>query len=159
MAISNQSTVKELLSVTGNQLSEGIPNAIPVLNANPKDYRVAKVLASSNPVTTGAVTVYTASATKDTYISGVILSSVKNATADNASTKISLTGVVDAQTVDLASIALLTLTAQSESIVYSFYPAIKIDKGSVISLSGTFTLGAWIRFAQVTGYEVEASEK
>jgi hypothetical protein len=143
-------------------ISEGFPQqlsnvVVPVLDMTPDNHRKDTVLASLTQTTTGAMTVYTASADRDTYITGASISFVKGATCDIASGAIALgiTQLSLART--LISISVLTLTAERDKVFIAFQNPVKIDRGTTITLSGTFTAGALVRSANIIGFEVEAN--
>lgn len=158
MALNNASTVKEILTATGRQVSEGVPSYSVVLNANPKDYRTATVLASSNPTTSGTVTVLTSSSIRETFISGLVLAINANATCDIATGQIAVNVVINGKSQVLAAIPVITTTAQNINNEYQIYPAVKVDKNSAITVTGTYTLGTMSRVVVLHGYEVESNE-
>jgi len=160
--INNTSVIKEIRQALGASISDGFPQdaqnvVIPVLNVNPKDYRLTNAFYSLSSVTTGAASTLT-NASRDTYITNAILTISKNATCDIATGSVSVTVVVDGQTRTIARLAVLTLTAEYENVSITFARPIKVDRNSTISVSGTYTAGLMSRGLILTGYEVEPFE-
>lgn len=121
--------------------------------------RKCTVIKELHHTTSGAQTLYTTPNDKDFYLTSVLMTIVKDATCDMASNVYNLTAVVDGVTISLGTIAILTLTAQSEVISRDFTIPIKIDRGSSIFLTAnTFTAGTMSRSATICGYTVETTK-
>lgn len=165
--IQNSSTIKEIRTSAGLSISEGFPSKIadlvmPVINVNPKDYKIDTVLGANASAATGHLTIFTASTTRATYITGLDVSAIKNATNDTGTGFWSITCVINGQSQSLLNMAILTLTAQVWDKTVVFKNPILIDKGSLVrffnSAGGDYTSGAAYRACAVYGYEVEPFE-
>lgn len=109
--------------------------------------------------TTGGGTIATTPADKDTYLVGLHFSFSKNAACDIASGNIRVTAVIDGLTVNIASFAVLTLTAEQGSDYFPFTVPIKIDRNTTISFAAdSYTAGLMSRSASVHGYTVETTK-
>ncbi len=164
MRIQNSSTIKEIRSAACLSISEGFPQdlsnqIIPVINVNPKDYNEGRIFAHGSSVAAGTVTIYTCSSTLDTFIMSCSYSFSKNVACDIASgrTAIQIIGF-DGVTYAILSLAVLTLTAERDSISISFNKPLHVKKGSVIQIVGAFAAGAMARSYIVSGYEIESFE-
>ena len=143
-------------------LSEGYPTelqntCVPVMDMTPNFHRKSNILIGTTQTTTAAFTVHTATADRDTYLTGATASIIKNATADTATGAVLLTVVQDTITKTIIALAVLTLTAQNQSIAIQFCNPIKIDRGSIVQMTGAFTAGNLIRSATLVGYEEEST--
>ena len=162
--IQNFSTIREIRKALGASISEGFAQVadnrvIPVINVNPKDYRECTVIKTQSATASGAVTVLTSSSTRDTYITQVSMSVCKNASCDVANGQFLISVVVGGNTYYIAGIALLTLTAQDQSLAINLDKPVKIDRNTAVTIvSNTYTVGAMVRSANVIGYEVDVFE-
>lgn len=114
--------------------------------------RVCNVSRSVAQTTTGTFTIFTANADRDIFLTGVTLSYVKGATCDIGTGSIDMTATVKGVATNLLSLAVLTLTAQSDSMTLSFPTPIQVDRNTAVTVTGTFTAGALSRTACVHGY-------
>jgi len=138
--------IRDALKLTTN---ERLPNPIPVIEVNPKlvktDNYIYKVYTSS-----GSTTIYTCPTNQDTYLKEVVFSLIKNAACDGATGSVSFLVVVNGATLPFY-IPTITLTAQETSIKYRFPNGLKLDRGSIMSLSNnTFTAGIMVRSVGIT---------
>lgn len=116
------------------------------------------IIGTLTKVNTGGATVVAVSTSKDTYITGFSLSFSKNATCDVATGAVSLAFTIDGQTQTHGTLAITTLVEELNSVYVQLYPAMRIDRGSNISLStNSFTAGAMSRTATVYGYTEETT--
>lgn len=113
---------------------------------------------SGAPATTGTLTIFTTPSEKDTYITEAQLSFSKNAACDIATGHITIQAVLSGVTKDILRTAVLTLTAERDSVTASFDPPIKVDRARNVQVTGSFTAGACIRTAVVMGYTVEVTK-
>ncbi len=113
----------------------------------------------SSSAVTGGFAIHTADSTKDTYITSASLSVVKDGACDVSSGSINVSCTIRGATRTILTLAVLTLTASSQQISISFPEPIKIDKSSVVSITGAFTLGAMVRAGTITGYTVDTLTK
>ena len=156
--IQNAEAIKIIRDECRLSISEGFPQVLggtvlPIIDMSPAFHRVP-VTFNSNPVTTGAVTIYTTVAGETFYITGISLSFVQNVTASTPTGQISITAVIDGTTVPLASVAVLTLTAMDASQYIQFANPIKVDVATAITLTGTFAAGAMSRSATIEGFRI-----
>lgn len=165
MRIQNSSLIKAIRSAFGLSISEGFPQTVnngvqAVCNVNPKDY-LEPVIISTSRTTTGASTLFTTSATKDTYINSVSISLTKDATNDAAIGVSAVTatpfGQVSAQ--NILALSMLTLTAQDKQLSISFVRPIRLARNTAVALNGTtYTVGLMTRTVVVAYTEVEPFE-
>lgn len=158
MVLNNTKTQRIIRAAFGLSNIDSIPNPVPVVNVNPKDYELNNVLGSVTSGTSGTLTIFTANATKTTVVTGLQFSFVKNAACDMATGSIFVALSVGGASKVAASLAVLTLTAQENAIAIVFKHPIIVDKGAVANISGSFAAGACIRTATIHGYEVENFE-
>ena len=156
--IQNAEAIKIIRDECRLSISEGFPQVLggtvlPVIDMSPVFHRKPFTV-NANPVSTGAVTIYTTVAGEDVYISGIQLGFVQNVTSSAATGQISVTAVIDGTTVPLVSIPVLTLTAMSENTYVQFANPIKVDVATAIVLTGTFAAGAMSRNATVEMFRV-----
>lgn len=142
-------------SKQGDFLSDEVTGPIANIQIKPR----IRVLAVASNTSSGSGTIYTTPADKDTYITGVIFSFVKNAACDTA------LGVAAVQTTidnlsgrHLASLAMDTLTAERDTVSVRF-DDLKIDRNVVVQFSSkTFTAGTMLRVCTIFGYTVETTK-
>lgn len=124
----------------------------PIVDTAPD--RFTEVLGSGSSGSTGSTTVLTAeSGKRDTFITGIWLSVMKDSSCDNTTTQV--TAVINGATVNLIDIRSITLTATDNNIYVPFEKPLKIDRGSAILLSKTFAAGVLIASANAFGYTVD----
>jgi hypothetical protein len=163
MALINRSEVNEVLkSSTLIQSAGGVPNIlagqiVPVMEVNPRLTRQSGYIRSATQTTTGSFNIFaSASATQETYITGALLTMSKDATCDIADGFITMTLTPYGDSgKNIIQIPILTLTAQSIAIPLILSNPIRIQPGSAISISGTFTVGKLLRVGIVYGYQCE----
>jgi len=159
MRIQNARTLKELEKVSGLQTLE-IPTFLgavitPVVNVNPLEFEEINIVAQNDSSSTGTVTIHTCSATKDTYLRGLFLSSAYNATADSVLTGLIATPFNQAAR-ELLGQTKITLTADAQSTQIMFPVPIRLKRSSLITATMTFTVGSGIMHATVFCTEREA---
>jgi len=144
------------LSVGADKVpSEFSEKVVYVADATPNFNRVIDVVSGANPTTTGAATLYTTSTTKDFYLTNLRIGVIKDSTCDIATGIISITANVLGVSKNILTIPVISLTAQSENANIQFEGrGMKLDRGAVVSISGTFSVGVMVRTASVFGYEV-----
>jgi hypothetical protein len=120
------------------------------LNRNTSNF----VLSGSGS-TTGAITINTAvvNTNSETWITGIGLGVVKDATCDIADGRINVTvNTIDGISRTIISIPVLTLTAQSENVFYSLPYPIRLQNNTAITTTNSFTVGKLNRSFVVFGY-------
>lgn len=160
MQIQNEEATRIIRDGAKLTLAEGfpqvlLPNVVPVMDMTPRFHRIVDLATSNSSGSTSTLTLLTAASDKDTYITGCVLSYTKDATCDIANGRINFSAVVKGASKVIACLSCLTLTAQDKQIAVSFVPAIKIDRGTAVTVpSISFTVGNIVRAASVFGYEV-----
>lgn len=162
--IYNSDLTKELVAGAAiQQMRDSVPNQIaekvvPTMEVNPFLLKKTNLIVNSSKSTTGNGTVYTTLTDRDTYLTGINLHMIKDVTCDTADgTACFVSFVQGGQTKYPVAISGITLTAQNESRVVLFANPVKLDRGSVVQISGTFTAGKMIRNATIFGYTVETN--
>ena len=159
--IHNSDLTKELTEVAKLQIGRDIvPNQIadkivPVIDVNPWHNKIAKPFSTLNSLINQLQsTAYTCSSVKDTYLTGVTLSMIKDATS--TATDLRLT-VVDefGGTQALLRIAGFTLTAQSVTITHTFPNPLKLKKGSSIMLLSDTNVANITMRSTIQGFEID----
>lgn len=160
--IDNSDTQEELNdAIRGNTISNICPKTIsgqviPVININPKDYRVVNIVKDVNTTASGAVTLYTTPADKDFFLTSVTFSVVKDAACSHAgASRLRLAATINGETVGIAGVALLNLTAENKTVGYGYSTPIKIDRGTALQSGLTFIAGNYSLYMSLQGYTVE----
>lgn len=155
--IYNSDLSKELQIGASLQVSEGIPNqlaekVVPVMEVNPKLTKTLDIVKYTNTSGTSNATIYTVP-DQEFYLKGAQLSIIKNATSDVATGSYGLLATINGVSTPILSLALLTLTAQEQSICISFINPIKVDKNtSILLASAASTAGTMVRTGIIYGY-------
>lgn len=142
------------------QLQEGvdeIPSEIsktiwPVIDITPRKHRIANIVRDTGRSTTGTSTVYTTPTDQDFFLTSAFVSGTSDATADN--TFFAILATIDGVSRNLLKIYKTTLTAASISIPISYIFPIKIDRGTNISITTSFSVGTSTVEGGITGYTV-----
>lgn len=145
---------KRLSSKNGQFLGDEVLGPYACIDISKPD---TEVIGSVAPTTTGAGTVVVTPSGKDTFLSSILLSYVKNVACDIATGSITVTCNIDGTSRTIASSAVLTLTAERDTVQVIFNEPIKLDRGATMSVSGTFTAGALSRSVQAFGFFVETT--
>lgn len=141
-----------ILNSTGEFLSDEVEGPVAVISIQ----RCANIVRSQSSVATGAVTVFTCPSDKDFYLLACTLAINEDATSDNTNTTLRV--VIDGVNQNVINLRKLTTTAINQNISVSIpYPGIKIDRGSVIAMTNTFTVGNAAKSASIIGYTVETT--
>ena len=148
--IHNSKLIKEIIDRVPLAIADKV---VPVMETNPKILHEVISLHSFGSAT-GTVTI-TPNANKIFHLQSVILSLIKDSTCDMATGNLSINTVVDGRTNTLMAPSVITLTAQQIEKEISLNKILKLDKGSLITLDGAFTLGVCVRSICVTGYYLE----
>ena len=102
--------------------------------------------------TTGALIILTTSSDKDYFLTSLNVSFVKDAVCDSATGAYSVTVIINGRSTFLVSLPIITLTAERADIFLAFPSPIKLDRGSNIVITGTFTVGVCVRTANCQGF-------
>lgn len=154
--VQNASTIKEIRTAAGLSLSEGFPQQLsnqifPVININPKDYKIAKSVDNDGTTT---YTIKAADSTKEIYLTGFFLSAIN--TAATTCTLMRLTIVIDGATKSLGTIFLVPSGANFNSMARDFKNPVKIDKNTAVT--ATLDAAASNAWAGVTYFELTPFE-
>lgn len=161
--IYNSDATRALIAGAGIQTSsDRVPSeladkTLPMIDQTPDFHRVIGFSSTNSTGNTGALTIHTASAVKDTYITNLSFSIVKSAACDIATGDLTITGLIDGKGTSsaLGTIGVLTTTLERDTIQIVFPVPLKMARSGTIALSSvTFSLGALQRSATATGYEV-----
>lgn len=136
---------EEIPHLVGNQV-------IPCFETNPKLVKNVNFITGIGSSTSGNTSIYTTPLNQDLYISGLYLSIAKDATCDIAIGTISINASINNVATQICSIAVLPTTAQYDTVVINLTKMIKVDRGSTLSLIGTFTAGSLYRYCKIFGY-------
>lgn len=161
--IYNSNLTKELVDVAKIQTSrDSTPTqladkVVPVIDVNPKHSRIGNFnVQRIGDNSTGSKTIHTAASDRETYITGISITMIKDAACDAATaSSCQITISVGGLTCSLISLSLITLTAQSFNINREFSIPIKIDKGSTVNWSATYGAGVMVRSCCLNGYTLE----
>jgi len=141
-----------------NLLPRDISNSIqPVIEVGKNiDQHFSK---SASQATTGTITIFTTPSDKDFFMTCCNFSFAKDSTCDIGTGVIDFLCVINGATVRPLRSAVITTTAERGNLETSFSTPIKLDRNSVISLTGTFTVGVMARVASINGFTVDTLEK
>lgn len=123
-----------------------VPSPVPIVDVGLKS-SISPLVKTTTQSTTGNVSLISSTDYPDNYvhIKAAYLSFAKNATCDIATGAITLVGTVNGTTRNIIALAVLTTTAERDSVYISFDTPIRIDKGTTVYYTGTFTAGALTR--------------
>lgn len=132
---------------------DSIGDEINGIVANVPMRQIGNLLGNDVGVTaTGTRTIITTQTGVKTYITGLMLAFTKDVTCDIASGSLDVRSTINGQTKQLASLPVLTLTAERAQIFVSFTNPIRLDEGVAVSMLGSFTAGNCVRSAILYGY-------
>lgn len=144
---------QRILNTKMDNLSDNIGDMVAVIPILP----TCRIVKNGNTSSSGGLTVYTTPTERDFYLTGIIFSMAKDSTCDVATGTVAINVVIDGTAVALAPIAVITLTAQAQIASLSLPVPIKIDRGTPISGSVTFTAGVMRRTCTLIGYTQETT--
>lgn len=124
-----------------------IPSVQPVFNVGATRCDVCRYADASNST---AVTVYTTPVDKDFYLSSVVLSVVKDATATSVRSAVVVR--VDGTDQRVISIPGFSTTAQNQTVSITLSPPIKVDRNTVVSLTNSTNVANVTASACIQGY-------
>lgn len=139
------------------ELPKNIANSIqPVLDvSSPIDEHK---IGTTSANTSGTHNMLTTPSDKDFYLTAVQLSYQKDAACDSTVVQINCTPKGSAATQILKS-RKLTLTAGTESLSFSLPIPVLLERASLVSITGTFTVGNMNMAGTCVGYTVDTLEK
>lgn len=138
----------------GDATDDVYEQIIPVMPIS----RICKQVKIGSRATTGTATAFTTPTDKDFYIAMAELALIKDATNDAATGTMTLSATIEGVSSKILVIPLLTLTAQSETVVGTFTPPLKVDRGTSVTTSLTFSVGAASFACIIVGYNVETTK-
>lgn len=127
---------------------------VPVMDMTPRFHRTGLSFVTSQ-TTTGTFTLHTASTTRETSLTSLQFGIAKDATCDIATGNVAFNAVINGVTTSIMRLAVLTLTAADAFNTLTFPDPILIDKGSIVTMTGTFTVGLCSRTGGATYIEVD----
>lgn len=146
--IQRTETIQAVRDAARLSISEGFPQQlsdqiVPVVEVNPKMLDFPNNFgAGSTGTSNSAITAFTCSATKETFLSSITFSFIKDATCDAATGSLTLNATIGGATVNLLNVQHITLTATDRFISLVYPIPIKLDKSSTIRATNlTFTAG------------------
>ena len=139
------------------QETEGIPTTVgnsfaPTIEVNPAIVKPADIVKHVNIINDINEVIFTTSKVRETFINSAYLSYAKVAT--HTGTYMTLTGVINGETVNLLALAFNTTTLERDSTALSYPHPIKLDKDSEVKIVGDGATGAIRTCAGITGYEL-----
>lgn len=155
--ITNKDAIKALID--GAQLPiQDFPNrlassVVPVLDITPDFHRKINIVRTGGSATTGDTTIYTTPATRDFYLCSCFITSSDTATSDN--TSILIFATIDGVERAILRHIKLTLVADNNTSTISFPNPIKIDRGTVMGVRNSFSVGTSEKVGGIHGFEVE----
>ncbi len=116
-----------------DRLQDNIPSPVPVIEVGVKSTKNSYTISQTSSNT--SATVLTTSDTNNTYITGVMLSVIKDSSATSTSSRVrcSQGGVYK----DLAIITGITLTAQQDTTAITFNHPVLVDKNTAVTLTNS----------------------
>lgn len=144
-----------ILNTKGEYLSSDVlPNIQPTIDIK----RICNIVRQADQSTTGAFTIFTTPTDKDFYLVGWSMSFSKGSATD-ATNSLDLTVVIDGVTQAVETLGIFTLNTHAEALSGNCagFP-IKLDRGTNIQMTGTFTAGTLARSARIIGFTVETTK-
>lgn len=158
MLIQNETALRAIREQAKLTQAEGypqnlLPNVQAVMDMSPEFHVYNSNVFSVGSGATGVASVYTGSPGKRLVITGYLFTIAKDVTCDQSTTSLSIIYTKNGVAQTLCSIAVLTLTVQTETIMLTLKDPIYTDNGTSVTSSVTFTAGTLRRTAMVYGYE------
>lgn len=140
------------------QLNDIVPNilsnqVVPVMEVNPKLLRRINYARDGTSTNSTGGTLVTTPADKDLFITSIILSFSKDATATSLFSGV--TCIINGLTVSMIKIATLTLTAERGEIAIDFNSPIKPDRNTAIRTVNSTNAANVVCCATILGYTVD----
>ena len=157
--ITSDETIRECSRVLGHQVETkpmlDTSKIMLMAEVNPKMLKFCNVAVRATSTTSSTSTIYTTPTDKEFYLTGISLS--YSATVLNDQVRV----YVQAQTLPsnlmapIIDINVVTTVAQANTFCRDFTVPIKIAPGTIIGLVKTFTAGAGVYTANITGYTID----
>jgi len=130
----NTEIVNEIRNALKTQTNDRIPNAMPVIEVNPKIVKNALV-ANYELTNTTSATIITTPLNQDYYITSISLALIKDVTSTSTSTDVRVS--IGGKVIKLLTIPSITLTAQTLTHNIVFPHPLKIDRGVNVTLNNS----------------------
>lgn len=117
-------------------------NIVPVAIIGDVDRQIKVVGVTTVIASTNNSTSYTCSSTKRTFLTGVVMAVTHDAASDNTNTFVSFVPLQNNSAVDMFHIVKTTLTASMGFTHIQLPIPIELKRGSVITKTNIFTVGA-----------------
>lgn len=135
----------------GDQMPDEVEGPVAVIPLT----NVVRIVRSASANNAASGTVWTTPAEKDFYLTGVILTTTKDATS--TATNIQLTAFIDGVGQPIVRIRGITLTAMSQTVPISFSVPIKIDRNTQINIANDSAVANIATSAVIFGYTEEVA--
>jgi len=163
--INNSKTIKEYLSATGlNQTEVNLQlsqTVIPTLEINSKALSGPTHTKNGQTLVTGTANALATGTTKDIYLYSLVFSMIKDATCDVPTSSVGIAAYLASTNSyqEIVSISVLTLTAQSQTVVVNFNKPIRLKTNVPLLFSVcNYTAGLMSRTCVAHYSEVESFE-
>jgi len=154
--INNKNLIKGIIDGLNIQLNQSaVPveyaeKVVPTFETNTKLLRRCNIVKQGARTTNGSSTLYATPTDKDFYLCSFWLQNISSATADNVS--ISLLATIEGISTAIIYFNKPTLTLFQETLQVSVPFPIRLDRGTNVTISSTFTLGTSNTSAVIIGY-------
>jgi len=115
--------------------------------------KTSNLVRAATGATTSDVNIYTTPTDKDFYLTYFDFRAISDATADCSTLSIQV--VIDGVTRALSRRYPVPATAQAIGFGSNLAYPLKIDRGTIISLNGTFTVGTFTKSGAIAGFILE----
>jgi len=141
-----------LNSKAGDFLSDEVAGPVATIALEP----VCRVIANATAASTGSTTIYTTPTSKDFYLTSLQLYATTDATADNNQYAIFVT--IDGVQVNILQMVKQLATAWSDHAELVFKYPMKLDRGSLIRVNTSYTVGNSRHGGCVHGFTEEVTK-
>ena len=124
-----------------------------VLDVSPFKNKISNINVSGAATNSTSTTLLTTATDKDTYVTAVSLSIIKDVTATSVFSGINV--VINGAVIYLTRIPGITLTVQQDSMSVSFPYPIKLDRGTGITLANSTNVANVSSYATVSGFTID----
>jgi len=128
------------------------PLVIPTLELHPRLIKCLNVMGFGERTVTGNGAVYTVPARGRFYLYSIVASMIKDVVCDSAAMGVQLYLEGNSSLQQIVSFPVLTITAQNNIITINFPTPLILAKGTLITVSGTYTAGTAYRCCNIHGY-------
>lgn len=160
MATNNNAITSDELRKAGSiQISvDSVPTKIadtivPVIECNPKLLRRTDFIKTGNLADATTTTITTTPTDKDTFITNIVLSFIKDANATSTAVGVYAT-TDDGLSQYLIYLPCLTLTAQTQTISFELANPLKLKRGTGVSLVSATAVASISAKATIYGFQI-----